>query len=262
MSLVNWGGNARYLQIDPAKAVKISETVDPVSAVCLAETYLAAYQILFHGIVGAKRQKKGSLGGKTYMLSGLIDPKLARAIAAIAKYAGVHAIYASAKCKYNRYFQKLGIVPFDQERDDLTAAKKGKFDRLVSFHQDLSKSHFDVLKKEGDIIVVCGIGGAFESREPSKLQPNIFCSRYKSQHYGKTYNYDVFEEWAERNEQCKSDLSFLVGLLSKGIIAPHIHHRISLRQVGKAQEMLESKQFSGFIVCEPWLVSKSRALRL
>jgi NADPH:quinone reductase-like Zn-dependent oxidoreductase len=139
---------------------------------------------------------------------------------------------------------------------------EGKFDRVLLFHQDVSKSHFDLLKKDGDIIVVWGIGGASKPHEPSKLQPNIFCSRHKSQHHGKVYNYDVFEEWAERNEQCKSDLSFLVGLLVRGIIAPHIHHRISLRQVGKAQEMLESKHFSGFIVCEPWLVSKSKALCL
>lgn len=262
MSLVKWGGNSRYLEIDPAKVVKVPEMVDPASAVCLAETYLSAYQILFHGTSRTRRQRKESLQGRTYMLFGSIDPKFARAITEVAKYAGVKAIYASAPSKRVQQFHNLGIVPFDQELNGSTKRMKGMIDRVVSFDQDISQRQFDLLNKEGDIIVVCGVEGMPNARGPSKLQPNIFCSRSKSQQHGNTYSYDVYKEWDERNEQCKTDLSFLVDLLGKGIISPCVLYRIPLQQVGKAHEKLERRQYSGFLVCEPWLVAKSRALRL
>ena len=144
MSLVNWGGNSRYLQIDPAKAVKVPKKVDPVSTVCLAETYLSAYQILFHGILGTRRQRKASLRGRSYMLFGSIDRNFA---SAIAKYAGVKAIYAGANKKHFQHFRKLGIVPFDQEHNDLTKGMKGMIDRIVSFDHDASQFHSGMLDK-------------------------------------------------------------------------------------------------------------------
>lgn len=260
MSLVKWGGNSRYFQIDPAKAVKVPENVDPVCTVCLAETYLSAYQLLFHGIKGGRRQKKGSLRGQTYMLFGSIDLNFASAIAEIAKFAGVEAIYASAKRKRFQKFHNLGIVPFDHECNDLTMKLKGTIDRIVSFDQDVSHLQLNVLKKEGDILIVCGAELMSKPRE--KLQPNLFCSKSKSQQYGKTYSYDVFNEWDERTEQCKADLSFLIDLHFKGFISPRVRHRIPLHHVSKAQETFERKQFSGFLVCEPWLVAKSKAICL
>lgn len=258
MSLVKWGGNSRYLQIDPARAVKVPETIDPASAVCLTETYLSAYQILFHGVLGKRRQKKGSLRGRTYMLFGQVDPKFASAISEVAKYAGVKTIYASANRKRFKQLQSHGIVPFDQENTDFMKAMKGKIDRIVSFEQEYSQLQFDLLGKDGDIILAC-CGGLKMNEVRGQ---NMFCSKATSQQRGKTYAYDVFKEWEERIDKCKNDLIFLVDLLGKDIISPRVLARISLHQVAKAHEMLEKKRLPGFLVCEPWLVAKSRAIRL
>lgn len=263
MSLIKWGGNSRYLQIDPARVVRVPETIDPASAVCLVETYLSAYQVLFHGILGARRQRKGSLRGRTYMLFGL-DHKFACAISEIARYAGVKTIYASSNKKNLKQLQSQGIVPFNQDTTNWMKLIKGKIDRIVSFEQKVSQLQCDLLNKEGDIILVCGEElKVNESHGPPQLQPNIFCSKATSQRRGKTYNYDVFKEWEERIDQCKIDLTFLVDLLGKeDNISPCVLDRISLHQVAKAHEMLERKRLSGHLVCEPWLVAKSRALRL
>jgi D-arabinose 1-dehydrogenase-like Zn-dependent alcohol dehydrogenase len=58
------------------------------------------------------------------------------------------------------------------------------------------------------------------------------------------------------------DLEYLLGLLKKGTINPVVRDRLALGKVAKAQALLEDKRIQGYLVCEPWIKSKSRAVYL
>jgi D-arabinose 1-dehydrogenase-like Zn-dependent alcohol dehydrogenase len=60
----------------------------------------------------------------------------------------------------------------------------------------------------------------------------------------------------------KKDLSHLVDLLEKRKIVPTILDRVTLAKVADIQHMLEKHRVKGHYICEPWLVSKSRAVSL
>ena len=58
------------------------------------------------------------------------------------------------------------------------------------------------------------------------------------------------------------DLAYLLGLLEKGTIDPVVRDRLALGKVAKAQALLEAKRIQGYLVCEPWIKSKGRAVYL
>ena len=76
-------------------------------------------------------------------------------------------------------------------------------------------------------------------------------------------SYDVYSQWDKDLETCKKDLVHLLDLLGKKKIKPTVLDRIPLNKVPKAHRIIESKKgLSGFIICEPWLQTKNRALYL
>ena len=78
----------------------------------------------------------------------------------------------------------------------------------------------------------------------------------------KSYAYDVYEEWERNLELCKKDLTHLLTLLEGRVIKPEVLDRLPLTKIGKAHDLLESKRLPGFLVCEPWMRSKKRAVYL
>ena len=58
------------------------------------------------------------------------------------------------------------------------------------------------------------------------------------------------------------DLAYLLELLEKGTIDPVVRDRLALGKVAKAQALLEAKRIQGYLVCEPWIKSKGRAVYL
>jgi NADPH:quinone reductase-like Zn-dependent oxidoreductase len=260
LSLVKWGGNSRYLPVDPSKLVKVPEMIDPAAASTLAETYLAAFQILHHGQGNGLRYRETSLKGKIILVLGNANSNMGRAIVQLAAGASAVQVYALARPKHFLHVRELGMKPLNKESLEWWDLLNGRIDILISLGEDAQSMHCKALKSNGRAIVLNNNKELHDSSKQKLGRTKDLISFRKK--LKKVENYDVYEEWDMNIERCKSDLQHLVSLLEQRKIAPYILDRIPLHKVARAHSLIESKHLSGFIVCEPWLVAKTRAVRL
>ena len=131
--------------------------------------------------------------------------------------------------------------------------------------EDVTKIHYRCLCPTGHLIL-CGhrtVGNDVPIGEWEKQHnASLMCSKNKAlaKLKGKSHAYDVFRQWEKDLPLCKADLEHLFKLLEKGAISPTIVDRIPLNRVPRAHELLESKRLQGFLVCEPWMKAKQRAV--
>lgn len=250
MSLVKWGGNSRFLSVHPSCLVKIDDAVDPALAVCLAETYLAAFQILHLKQSNRIRYQDNSLKQKTVLIIGNAASNMGRAISQLAVSAGSSQMFAMTKKKHFEDLSTLGIEPLDQDSVDSWRELSGKVDLIILIEMELVKAHRNLLRKNGRVVIL----------QNGVKKHDSDCGQTRQKR--KTISYDVYEEWDNDRGRCRSDLQHLIKLLEKSEIQPSILDRIALHKVARAQEIVEAKRLTGFIVCEPWLLAKSRAVRL
>jgi NADPH:quinone reductase-like Zn-dependent oxidoreductase len=270
LSLVKWGGNSRYVALPSSHLVKIPDSLDPAEAACLPETYMSAFQVLHFGQHGAARYRENSLRGKSILILGSMANNMGRAIIELALHAGAANVYATAKKKHWKTLISFGIMPLSQDPFDWIMRLEGTLDLVVAsnggLREDVTPTHFRALKESGHLIL-CGrrlVGNDVPVGDWKQTQTPIMCAKNKSllKTMSRTHSYDVYEQWEKDMNTCKRDLVHLVQLLEKGVLKPNVLDRLPLTKVGKAQELLESKRLSGFLVCEPWLKTKKRAVYL
>lgn len=262
VSLVKWGGNARYLSLDPSHAVSAPETIDPAMAVCLAETYLTAFQVLHMGQAMDLRYCDGSMSGKRILLRGLSVSSMGHAIAQLAANADALSVFAVAKEKHFNYLSSLGITPLNNDGKDWLKKMAGKIDLIISCDGDVVSIPYKLLKGNGSVISLKNVGSVKSTNVPKLKNGLMFRGRLSRIPRTRVSSYDVYEQWDKDLELCKRDLMHLVQLLANKKIEPTILDRIALNKVADAQDLIRSKRLSGFVVCEPWLVGKSRTICL
>jgi NADPH:quinone reductase-like Zn-dependent oxidoreductase len=269
IALTRCGGNSRFCSIRPEQLVKIATDVDPAEAACLAETYLSAFQVLHYGQGSGLRYRSNSLKGKSILVIGTTSTILGHAFVELAMAAGVEKVFATSTPKQYPHLRSLGIIPvsidprlwYDQLDDAID---------LIFFADptvNVVLDHFRVLNDKGHLFVMGQRDGVPIQEKDSELRAaSLVCTRRKpnkSSMIERTHEYNPFRQWAEDLERCKKDLSHLVKMLGKGDLKPNVLDRIPLSKVAKAQDMVESQRHpNGFLVCEPWLRNKKRAVRL
>lgn len=273
ISLTRCGGNSRFLCIDPEQLVKISKEVDPAEAACLAETYLSAFQVLHFGQSPGIRYRTNSLKGKSILVLGTAATTLGHAIVELASAAGVEKILATSTPKHFPHLRSLGIIPVSDDPTLWYDQLDGMIDLVIvsNANEEVVSEHFKVLNETGHLIVVgqrLGSGmpiGDWEKHNHISAR-NLVCKRNRTRIVSmidRTHDYNPFRQWEQDLRKSKKDLIHLVKLLEKGEIKPNVLDRIPLSKVAKAQEMVESQRHpAGFLVCEPWLRNKKRAVRL
>lgn len=259
MSLCMAGGNARYISVDSNKIVRVPDSIEPVLATCLAETYLTAFQTLHHGQGNSNRYKKSSLKGKSILVLGSMTSRLGLAMVELATAAGVQNLFATAKSKQFQQLETLGVMPLNKDSIEWWGKLHARLDLIISLEQSVGSPYSKLLKANGEVIVVNQKTKLELDQRSTKM---VFCSRRKAQFSSKVQGYDVYQQWEENLDRCKRDLSHLLTLLESEQILPNVLDRIPLTKVGKVQEFIANKRLSGFVVCEPWLVKKTRAIQL
>lgn len=271
MSLMSWGGNSRYAIIHPNQLVKVPDGLDPAEVTCLPETYLAAFQCLHMGQHGSKRYGDNSLTGKSVLIVGCMSNNMGRAIIELALHAGVTSIYATCKKKHWQTLTSYGVLPLSQDPDDWIQRIEGTIDLVLApngnSREDVTPVHFRALLPKQGQLILCGrrfVGNDIPIDEWKKQQLPLACGRNKAlvNILNQSQAYDVYEQWLYKLELCKKDLVFLLGLLERGLLKPEVLDRLPLTKVAKAEDLLESKRLPGFLVCEPWMRSKKRAVYL
>ncbi|CAB9503991.1 alcohol dehydrogenase [Seminavis robusta] len=267
ISLTRCGGNSRFLSIDPEQLVKVSAEVDPAEAACLAETYLTAFQILHFGQGWTTRYRANSLKGKNVLVIGTVSTTLGHAFVELAMAAGVEKIIATSLPKHFPHLRSLGIIPVSSD----PTLWYGQLDQEIDLvfvsnpNEEVVADHFRVLNDRGHLFVVGQRGGMPIDEDEQTRTKTLVCKRRKSKPsmIDRTHEYSPFRQWEQDLEKSKRDLSHLVKMLGKGEIKPNVLDRIPLGKVAKAQDLVESQRHpGGFLVCEPWLRNKKRAVRL
>lgn len=253
------GGNSRYLAIKPDQLVKVSDTVDPALAACLPETYLSAFQVLHLGQNAEERYQLGSLQGSSVLLVGKVISNEGRAMSELARTAGANVFALCPKSHFSKIVTQ-GIHPLDTNSIEWWEEVSGTIDCIACIDEDVATIHYKLLKPAGRVVQIksdtCGHG-----HPPPKIVARKQRGKQK-QPEDITTVYDVFEEWETNTECCKADLQFLILLLQQEKLHPRLLDRVPLNKVENAHELLIYKRLNGFIVCEPWLVAKSRAVLL
>lgn len=261
ISLVKWGGNARYASVDPSSLVKVPEAIDPAVAVCLAETYLTAFQALHYLQSDEKRYLATALQGQSVLLLGTSVSNMGRAIAQLAFDAGADNVYAINSLDRHRELAEMEISPLDADSFEWWESLVGNIDCILSLQETIDPSLYNLLKSSGKVIIVNRAKSREEAKHPTPIVDHS--AKYsKRRQKSTTYVYDIYEEWETEKDLCKLDLVHLVELLQHNLVAPSVFDRVPLSKVGSVQGLVESEEMLGFVVCEPWQVAKSRAIRL
>ncbi|GKY96067.1 hypothetical protein MPSEU_000566900 [Mayamaea pseudoterrestris] len=263
ITLSRWGGNSRYLSVKPDDLVKVPDDIDPAEATCLPETYLSVFQILHHGQSASLRYRNNALKGKCFLVVGNMQANFGRAIGQLAAIGGAENVYATAKTKHVQKLVSFGILPVSNDPIEFCARLENRIDIIISLEEPLTPLHHKALRTTGVVITMAQTERKTVSASHLDEKLALFnCSRNKKVAGLAGYCYDVFIEWDRHLKRCKADLRYLIQKLQESKISPYILDRIPLAKVPKAQEMIEAKKLPGFIVCEPWLISKSRAVAL
>jgi len=253
------------LGIDADQLVKVPDNIDPAEAACLAETYLTAFQCLHYNQHPSVRYRKGSLKGKSVLLLGSLSPTMGRAISELTTDAEVDNVYATSKPRHYQKLTSIGILPLATDPLEWFERLEGRIDVVISFEEEVTPLIQKVLASAGEILMVTQTGfdpdkekTQFDRNQPSRL----VCQRKETQAKSQLHAYNVHNEWDENLQRSKKDLEHLIQLLEASWVTPHILDRIPLSKVARAHEIVEVKNVPGFIICEPWLISKSRAVLL
>ena len=266
ISLIKWGGNSRYTRISPEQLVRVPESLDPAEAVCLAETYLAAFQVLHHGQRIGLRYKQQSLAGKSILVIGALS-NIGRAIVELAKEAGAPIVYALGSDKQKDVLNRFGATQLSRKVENWPPELLGTIDVIVdssTVFNDESSAYLKSLQGfKGEYIFMGTTTMEIEELISKWTQQNkLICTAKPFKMMNKIHAYDVYASWEINTEGSKRDLGHLIKLLEKGTIKPRVLDRMPLIKVARAHEIVDTKRLQGHLVCEPWIRSMQRAVYL
>ena len=257
MGLVRYGCNARYLCIAKEQLIKVPSKVAPDQAVCLAETYLTAFQCLHLGQKAHIRYRDNSLKDRSFLIMGAYSP-LGRALVELAVAGNASFVYALAKDKQFGALSRLGAIPLSKDPQDWITLIGKQIDTIITvkdgglYTEQVTKDHLKTLNRDGQVIVVGqpGADNAFTIASPNASK--LVCKSHRNKLNERSQCYNVFDSQASNPKQSKKDIQHLFKLLEERHIAPEVLEHIPLSKVAKAQSIVESKRMFGHIVCKPW----------
>ena len=105
-SLIQWGGNSRYVTVSAKQLVKVSRDINPAKAACLLENYLTAFQSLHLSDDWENKYRRDSLRGKRLLIIGGMS-MIGQAMVELALTAGATKVYTPARREHHSYLYLL-----------------------------------------------------------------------------------------------------------------------------------------------------------
>jgi NADPH:quinone reductase-like Zn-dependent oxidoreductase len=294
LSLVYSGANARYLSVPKNQLVKVPSHLDPDKVVCLAETYLTAFQALHAGQRGGSRHRDNSMTGRSILVVGAYSA-LGRALIELSLAAGAEQCYAlvnqpqrnkkgknlaSAPRRHFAALAKWGATPLSSDPQDWLTLIGRQIDIMVTvydpsnlaiYNDVITGDHLKALKKDGQLTVICTHPG----HDTNGDRDTFFASSSSSFHgnnqsfachvsnrdkiLSRAVWYNLYDSCNKSSGKAvaKKDLEHLICLLESGCVHPEILERFPLSKVGKAQYIAEHRRLAGHFVCQPWLTQQT-----
>ncbi|MBE9127601.1 MULTISPECIES: medium chain dehydrogenase/reductase family protein [unclassified Coleofasciculus] len=240
------GGYAEYICLPAQDVVPVPRGVDPIEAVCLVLSYVAAYQML-HRVAKVKR-------GERILIHGA-GGAVGSALLQLGKLKALE-MFGTASQRKHEFVSSLGGIPIDYKTDD-----------FVQRIQELTGDGVDV--------VFDGIGGSYLGRSYRTLRPkgrlvnygfsstlgfkrgrffrlvsslaqvsflNLLADGRMSVFYSIALDKESYPDWFQE------DLNALLNLLSEQKIKPAIAYKIPLIEAVRAHELLDSFGAMGKII--------------
>ena len=209
-ALVKHGGNARYTKIGAEQLVKVPDDVNPLEAVCLAEAYLSAFQVIHSGQRQHTRYKKTALTGKSILILGVLT-NVGRAVVELAKAAGATLVYAPCKDKHRDKVRSIGATPLGVKKEEYVALIHGKLDLIIDATAEIKgdiENYFNALNDKGEYILVgrtpAAVENALSTWWAEAAKNNFVCTSIsKSRMMNQVHSYDVYEKWESNLDGCK-----------------------------------------------------------
>jgi NADPH:quinone reductase-like Zn-dependent oxidoreductase len=208
MSLVKHGGNSRYISIRVDQLVKVPNGIEPTEAVCLAETYLAAFQAIHCGQLKSIRYTDTSLSAKSILIIGVLT-NVGRAAAELARAAGAILIYAPCREHHRERVRALGVTPLGSEKEDFLELLQGKIDLVIDATAEIKsdvENYYTTLKPSGNYLLV---GRSREkrafilSRWAKQLSSRFSAIGTLEALENNVHSYDIYEKWDTNLDCCK-----------------------------------------------------------
>ena len=291
LSLSPSGGNARYTCLQKHELIKIPPKLNPERVICLAETYLTAFQVLHLGQRGGMRYRDNCFQGKSILVMDGFSP-LGKAIIELSRLGGASICYgliggnsggsgsSSSSVDTSQQYKILeqwGAIPLPNDPQEWLTLIGRQIDILVTSYDPnreegenaITSDHWKVLKKEGQVYVVCSHPAMSDVEQrnlilesgPSKTNdskafrmPSCRLSAREKMADRAVY-YNLFDSWqGDRLSRvmARKDLEHLVKLLEVDLLHPDVAERFPLSKVGKAQRILEQNKIMGHFICVPW----------
>lgn len=251
-TLVKSGGNARYISVPASSLVKVPRNLSSDEAVCMVSVYMTAYKCL-RMISTAENGSGLSLKGKKVFVVGGGDP-VAQALVHLCNKAKASKIYVSAPSSLHNFVKSsLRATPVLLEESEWPDKVKGEMDFVFDGRCANVSASKACLNNEGKLVIF-GMASMLNDREMGVLGAPM-SARMTKMNNGlrwSTQSLDLWESFQKDPKAYKTNLADLFQLLKWQKIKPPIAGRVGLSQVAGAQDIIESMEVRGVIVCLPW----------
>ena len=252
-ALTVWGADAERVCVPERYAVEVPEDLDPAEVVSLVFPYMTAYQLL-HRVARAK-------SGETVLVHGAAG-RVGTAVLELGALAGLR-LYGTASARDRAAVEKLGAVAIDYRNEDFVARVRGlpgerggccaRRPRWRDVDSLLPRAA--ARWKAGRVrLLLRAHAGAQEpasvaqveraDRERLSLGPALAPPAG-----GHGYRIDKLRN--RHPEWFREDFLALLELLRGREIHPVVSERLSLTEVRRAHELLESSAATGKLVLVP-----------
>ncbi|VEU44199.1 unnamed protein product [Pseudo-nitzschia multistriata] len=285
LSLSTFGANARFTCLPKSSLIKVPSKLNPERVVCLAETYLAAFQSLHLGQKGGIRYRENSLQGKSILIMGGYSP-FGKAIIELCRAGGASLCYAlisddpktqnssSSRNLRHQYncLEEWGAVPLSNNPQDWLTLIGRQIDIFVTTYDpnqhakgmnNITTDHWKALKKDGEVHVVCSHPGMNEADQRNMVFGSSSTNKSndmkgfrvpscrpggREKLADRAHYYNLFDSWeGDRGARAmgKKDLEHLIKLLEIDLLHPEIAGRFPLSKIAKAQHNLQLGKLAG-----------------
>jgi NADPH:quinone reductase-like Zn-dependent oxidoreductase len=244
------GSKAAYCTLRADHLSHVPAALDAAEAATLILSWMTAYQLLHRS---ARVQR-----GQRVLVQGAAGA-VGQALLALGQLAGVE-MWGTARGEQAPLIRALGATPIDYKREDFTRVLPGGFDVVFDgVGEDGYRRSFAALRRGG---LLCAIGYS-ASVQAHQDMLTILISIARLYLWGwlpggkRTRFYSINAMRARHPAWFKEDLERLFGLLSEGVIHPHVAERISFDEVADAHRRLEAGGLEGKLVLCPELPSRA-----
>ena len=294
LCLVRSGANARYICLQKSLLIKVHPKLKPERVVCLAETYLTAFQALHLGQRGQIRYRENSLQGQSILVMNAYSP-VGKAIIELSRLGGASICYGlvnddsdndggaqngKLSTDVHQRFQLVeewGAIPLPANPQEWLTLIGRQIDILITSQDPkqgrLTSDHWKALKKEGQVHAICTHPNLSELEQRnlilgSSSGNNMKAFRVptcrpgaKAKMADRAVFYNLFDSWeGDRLSRvmARNDLLHLLKLLESDLINPEVAIRVPLSKIAKAHRSLERNTITGarHLICLPWMPEK------